>query len=59
MSYKMLGFHCTECKHKFEELVEKDELPECPGCKSKETEKDQIQSHNPRHVSWSLWTAGN
>lgn len=57
--FKLLVFKCQDCEHKFEELVDPEEVPECPECKSKNVEKASVQSHNPRHVSWSIWAAGN
>lgn len=56
---KMLDFKCKDCEHKFEELVEPEELPECPECKSKNVVQPKIQAKNTKTVSWGLWAAGN
>jgi NAD-dependent SIR2 family protein deacetylase len=67
MSYKMLQFTCDKCNHSFEDLIwisELDdesnfELPICPECEKGRGTRDKVQSKCPRHVSWSLWQAGN
>ena len=42
-------YKCQSCGHMFEELVFDDSVPQCPACKSSETEK--LMSRCSCHLS--------
>lgn len=66
MSFRMIDFECTECKHQFEELTETENglaKPEkCPKCKGKALMIMEIhkrvhrKGNRYRDVSWSTWS---
>lgn len=67
MSWRMIDFECSECKHRFEDIADcvdgitKQLLP-CPKCKhnSKMIMETNTRVHRKgnryRDVSWSTWS---
>ena len=39
----MYDFQCKACGHTFETVARLDEVPECPSCKSADTERHDAQ----------------
>ena len=46
MAYKLFDFHCTNCDHTFEELVEPDEQVACPNCGGLDSAEKLIATPN-------------
>lgn len=54
--YRIDDYKCEDCGHEEELLLDKEEIPECPQCKSKNVKRLlSVGVHNGSHFSWAKW----